>query len=107
MDVRIQQIAKEYKTALREVYGDDLAELILFGSYARGDQHEESDIDFAVVLKNPETRASAQLFKTAPIASELSLKYGVIISTLPVSLLKKQTSNQGVYRNIRKDGIII
>lgn len=103
----IPQIAKEYKAALQDIYGDELAELILFGSYARGDQHDKSDVDFAVVLRDPETKAPAQIFKTAPISSELSLKYGLVISTLPVSLHKKETSNQGVYHNIRKEGIII
>lgn len=42
----IEQIANEYKASLRELYGDELAELILFGSYARGDYWEESDVDF-------------------------------------------------------------
>ena len=107
MDSVVQQIAQEYKTILRDIYGDDLAELILYGSYARGDQHEESDVDFAIVFRNPEIRPSAELFTTSPIASRLSLKYGLIISSLPVLLYKKQTSMQGVYQNIRKEGISI
>jgi predicted nucleotidyltransferase len=84
-----------------------LAELILYGSYARGDQHEDSDIDFAIVFRNPEIRPSAELFRTSPISSSLSLKYGLISSSLPVSWHKKQTSMQGVYQNIRKEGISI
>ena len=107
MDSRIVQIAKEYKANLQQIYGNELAELILFGSYARGSQHEESDVDFAVVLYNPDTRASAELIKTSALASRLSAKYGVAISSLPVALHKKQTSMLGVYREIRKDGITI
>ena len=107
MDPIIQQIAKEYKDALKNLYGDDLAELILFGSYGRGDQRQESDIDFAIVLKNPDIRTFQVLEKTSSISSELSLKYGLMISTFPVSLQKKETSMQGVYRNIRREGIII
>jgi predicted nucleotidyltransferase len=103
----VQQIAREYKTILQDVYGDDLAEVILFGSYARGDQHEESDVDFAVVFRNEDIRPTAQLFKTAPIASDLSLKYGLMVSTLPISLEKKENSMLGIYQEIRKDGIII
>ena len=107
IDPVVQQMAQEYKTMLHGIYGDDLAELILFGSYARGDQHEESDVDFAVVFRNPEIRPSAQLFTTAPIASRLSLKYGLMISTLPVSLDKKEASMLGLYREIRKEGVVI
>jgi hypothetical protein len=37
----ISQIANEYKANLQNLYGDELAELILFGSHARGTNHEE------------------------------------------------------------------
>ncbi len=103
----VKQIAEEFKAVLQELYGNELAELVLFGSYARGDNHEESDVDFAIVLLNPATRGAAELIKTAPIASRLSLKYGLMISSLPVSLHKKQTSGQGVFHNIREEGVTI
>ncbi len=103
----VQQVADEYKNNLMLLYGDEFMELILFGSYARGDYQEESDIDFAIVLKDPATRASAEILKISPISARLSLKYGFMLSSLPVSLHKKQTSMQGVYQNIRKEGIVI
>jgi predicted nucleotidyltransferase len=107
MNPVVKQIAKEYKAVLHDLYGNELAELVLFGSYARGDQQDESDIDFAIVLRDPAIRPSAEIVKTSAIASRLSLKYGLMISSLPVSLHKKQTSMQGVYRDIRKEGIAI
>jgi predicted nucleotidyltransferase len=103
----ISQIATEYKASLQGIYGDELAELILFGSYARGDNQIESDIDFAVILHNPHTRSSSEIIKTSAISSRLSLKYGIMISSLPVSLQKMQISQQGIYQEIRKEGIII
>lgn len=39
--------------SLREIYGDRLQRLILFGSQARGDATPESDVDVLVVLKGP------------------------------------------------------
>lgn len=103
----VREIANEYKTSLQSLYGDELAELVLFGSYARGDYRDESDLDFAIVLRNPNTRPSAEIAKTSAIGSRLSLKYGIMISSLPTTLLKKQTSMQGIYQEIRKDGILI
>jgi hypothetical protein len=35
----INQVANEYKANLQNFYGNQLAELDLFGSYARGDYH--------------------------------------------------------------------
>ncbi len=103
----VQQIAKEYKEKLQKLYGLELAELILYGSHARGDYHSESDADFAIVLHNPATRPAAEILKTSGIASSLSLKYSIVVSSLPVSFSKKQTSLQGVYCEIRKEGIVI
>ena len=103
----IQQVANEYKEELVRVYGKELVELILFGSYARGDFNEESDVDFALVLRNPDISPAEEIFKTSNISLQLELKYGLMLSTLPVSFQKKQVAMQGVYQDIRKEGIII
>lgn len=107
MDSRIAQIAEEYKASLQQLYGNELAELVLFGSYARGDQHDESDVDFAIVFQGDRKYGREDRINTAKIDSRLSLKYGLMLSSLLTSLHKKQTSMQGVYREIRKDGIVI
>lgn len=103
----VEEIAKEYKSALQELYGDDLAELVLFGSYARGDQHDESDVDFAVVFRDNHPRTLEDKMKISSLGAYLSLKYGLMVSSLSVMLNKKQTSMQGVYQEIRKEGIAI
>ena len=103
----VKQVASEYKAQLKKLYGNEFVELILFGSYARGDFNTESDIDFAVVLRSPDMHPSVEIIKTAPLALQLELKYGLMLSTLPVSRAKKKAAMQGVYQDIRKEGIII
>ena len=103
----VQKVAKEYKEGLQRLYGDELVELILFGSYARDNANEESDLDFAIVLRSPDTRAAAEIPKISFVGSRLSLKYGIMFSSLATSFDKKQTSIQGIYQEIRKEGIVI
>ena len=43
-------IAIKYASAVRSKY--DFAKIILFGSYAKGNYNEDSDIDIAVILKD-------------------------------------------------------
>ncbi|NJK85864.1 MAG: nucleotidyltransferase domain-containing protein [Bacteroidales bacterium] len=43
-------IAEQYANALKSKY--DFVKIILFGSYAKGNYNEDSDIDIAVVLKD-------------------------------------------------------
>jgi len=102
---KLDTIAAEFKHDLRKLYGDQLAGLILFGSYARGDFREDSDMDFAIILKDPATRTTDEIVRVAPISGELSYKYGVMVSILPVSEQKLISSMQGVYQNIREEGI--
>ncbi|WP_240922535.1 nucleotidyltransferase domain-containing protein [Thermococcus sp. 9N3] len=45
------EILREMKEKLIEILGDDLVEVILFGSYARGEAKEDSDVDVLVVLR--------------------------------------------------------
>lgn len=103
----VQQIANEFKTELGKLYGDELASLILFGSHARGDFHQDSDIDFAVVLKNPATTSTSEIFKISDISQNLSLKYGQFVTYIGMPEQKIKNSTFGLYQEIRKDGINI
>lgn len=55
LDARTEAVAQEVKAALVRAYGDRLAAVYAFGSRARGDFHGESDLDLAVVFRNPPT----------------------------------------------------
>jgi predicted nucleotidyltransferase len=52
------RIAEEAARRLAEAYADRLRQVVLFGSWARGKAHEESDVDLVVVLDHVTDRAS-------------------------------------------------
>jgi predicted nucleotidyltransferase len=51
------RIAEEAARRLQDAYGDRLREVVLFGSWVRGEAHEESDVDLLVVLDAVPNRA--------------------------------------------------
>lgn len=53
---RTLELARAVAADLRGLYGPRLREVLLFGSWARGDAHPESDIDLLVVLDRVESR---------------------------------------------------
>lgn len=52
-------IANQYAEALTQKY--NLVKIVLFGSYAKGNYHKESDIDIAVVFKDYDNVIKMQL----------------------------------------------
>ena len=47
----MEEICRRVVAAYRKAYGDDIEAIYLYGSYARGDFDEDSDIDFAAIVK--------------------------------------------------------
>ena len=74
-----QEIIKEFIKKIK----NDVISVVLFGSYAKNEHDENSDIDFIVIIKNDETRK-----KIEQIQLSFLLKYGVIIS--PIILTKRE-----------------
>ncbi len=100
-------IAKAVKEQLQQLYGDRLAKVILYGSYARGDFHEESDIDFLVVLKDEEINKGKEILQLSHALSPLNLAYGIIISKHPTTVEEYQNSPFMYYQNVRREGVEI
>jgi predicted nucleotidyltransferase len=103
----IDPIVRAFKKAMQELYGDRLCDVILYGSYARGDYDEESDIDLMIVLADEVVNTYAEIRKITAVETEFLLKYGFAISPLPVSYNKYNASFGGVYQEARKEGLLV
>jgi uncharacterized protein len=100
-------ILDSLKSTLKELYKDRLAKIILYGSYARGEAHGESDMDFLVVLNDEQISVGEEIRYISPQAYLLTLDFNIVISYMPTTLRKLQFSNNLFYRTIRKEGIEI
>ena len=50
---QLDNIKHELTSGIKAALGDKLYQLLLYGSYARGDYDEESDMDFMVIADVP------------------------------------------------------
>ena len=50
MPVSMKTLLEQYTKILQKIYGKHLKSVILYGSYARGDYREDSDIDIMILL---------------------------------------------------------
>ena len=101
----IKDIIKELKSGLEKKYGSQLKCILLFGSYARGEETEDSDIDIAVILDDFDY-ACTEIERTGDIVSSLSLKFDTLISLVPIKekdWLERKTT---LISNIKRDGVV-
>lgn len=65
---------EEFRRRVRELLGDRLRDLRLFGSQARGDTHNESDIDVLVLVNDLDEATQRAVFDVAwDVDARLSL----------------------------------
>ena len=76
----LEQFAKQAKTA----FGGKLKDVILFGSYARGDFDAESDIDVVLLLGVPHEDETAYHKQIVPILGDLYEQFGYATMVSPV-----------------------
>lgn len=72
-----KKVLDEFKQKISQQLSDDLLELKLFGSKARGDSRKNSDIDVLVVLKSNSKEKENFIID---LTVEILLKYGIDIS---------------------------
>jgi predicted nucleotidyltransferase len=73
----LAQALEKLAAELRRHFGDSVVDLRLFGSVARGESHEGSDVDVAVVLADVDWESRRAVID---LASDISLATGLSIS---------------------------
>ena len=101
---KIRPVLNEVKQVLLKLYGDKLVDVILFGSYARGDEHEESDIDVAVIIEG-NVNPVEEIERINKFIYDLDLKHDVLISVHPISKQRFLKGHLFMSHDLKKEGI--
>lgn len=108
-DDKLDEILQIFSKYLYKISGPKLDKIILFGSYARGEQTEYSDIDVLVLLKASDDEVAMIRKKMRKVINEIDWDYDVILSPVyqQSETYKKYKSASGFYQNIDREGIAI
>lgn len=95
---------EEARNRLDEMYGDRLARVILYGSYARGEARQESDVDILVVLRD-DFNLYTELKRLTRLKLSLFDPYGEYVSFQPFTETAYQDLRRPLMRNVHAEGI--
>jgi predicted nucleotidyltransferase len=106
---QLNEILMKTRLFSADLFGDKLVSVILFGSYARGDFDNESDVDIMVIVDMESKELAPYKYNYAHFGTELDLEYDVFNSFL---LLDKVTFEQWkhmipFYVNIMREGVTV
>ncbi len=104
MSEQIRHLLSRLREKLEDTYGARLHGLYLYGSFARGNEDAESDVDVIIVLDRIDAYG-AEVARTSALVSELSLASGLSISRVFVSQQDWTDRDSPFLVNVREEAI--
>ena len=107
MPVYISNIIQDFAKSVRKMLGNSLDSVIVYGSYARGDYSELSDIDVMLLVSLGEEEIKKISDQISDLAFDFMMKYGVDISPVITNIdhFNYWVDNLPYYRNVRDEGV--
>lgn len=105
----MRPILDRYAKKVKELYGAELHKVVLYGSYARGDYTDDSDVDIMVLLNVPHGRERAQVGSLIDMTCDFNDEYDLDIQPIAKSLplFQKWQHVLPFYRNVHKEGVTL
>ena len=105
MKIDKKLVLNDLSNLLRDRFGDDLRDVVLFGSQANGTAHKDSDYDFLIVLKEKvDWKIEREI---SDLCYEIDLKYDILtdIHILSVGELATIRGRQPIFVNALANGL--
>ena len=93
---------------VKKIYGEDLDKMILYGSYARGDYRDDSDIDIMLLVSCGKDIITEQRENLISVMGDLCLDYEIYpsIKVNNTDYFNRWKNSMPLFKSIEKDGII-
>lgn len=109
MPEQIQVILRNFASQVKQILGGALCKIIVYGSYARGDFTENSDIDMMVLTTLKDEDSSSISYQLYDLAFEYQIEYGIDISVI---VKNEDQFNYWLgalpfYDNVNREGVVI
>lgn len=90
----------EFLRIVKARFADSVEEVILFGSYARGDYNEESDIDVLIV-------GDVDFDELMDVVTDILLKHGELISPVVIKPEEFKRREDSFIKTVLREGKVV
>jgi len=107
VDAHLENILKILEQRLTTIFGLKLKKIILFGSYARGDYNNESDVDILMVID--EEHLSSYNTTLSQIELEFFSKYNLLFSIITENenYFDTNAARLPFLKNVNEEGVLV
>ena len=101
------EVLQELVDGILAIFDTQVIRIVLYGSYARGTNTSESDVDVALLLNGNLNEKTED--KLSDLVVDLNLKYDKVFSAIDIdyAVFKKWEKVTPFYKNVNKEGIAL
>jgi uncharacterized protein len=100
----LREAVQRLEQGLRDLYGERFRGLLLYGSYARGDAREGSDVDLLLLLDGP-VNPAREILHLVDVECPISLEYDTVLSVMPVSVQDFENAETMFLSVVRQEAV--
>ena len=104
--VRTQAALRHLRSRLQAIYGQDAPRLVIYGSEARRDATETSDVDILLIYQHIVNRGE-EIRRLSAALAEINLDFDLLISVVPVVEAEYQAAQGPFWTNVRREGVTL
>ena len=107
MSYSMKELLDKYIAEIKKIYGTHLQEVILYGSYARGDFKEDSDIDIMILVDLSEEEIQKSRDRVSDFTYDFNMDYDLLIMPVVKGMahFKYWSEAYPFYQNVEKEGV--
>lgn len=105
----MQDLIAQYVEAVKKIYGSHVRQIILYGSYARGDFQLDSDVDIMILLDMSDLELKAYAQQLSYMTYDFNMDNDLDIKPIAKSEahFRKWLANYPFYSNVYKEGVVL
>ncbi|MBR2215873.1 MAG: nucleotidyltransferase domain-containing protein [Selenomonadaceae bacterium] len=109
LQTKTQNLLEQYVKLLQPIYGSHLKNVILFGSYARGDYNDDSDIDVMILLDLDDDSMKLYRKELCANTNDFNMDNDVFVQIITVNIntFTKWKMVHPLYVNVVREGVSI